>query len=176
MQHNDLPPKTYIKKCSANLNNLGPIINKCLFSKDDLLAILPANLVVGELQIISAVEKAYESFFSGRPFSSSFSMEFLLYFFATAKINKALGNLADVSRTKHFFVVTASKDAHRAIKSMRCVLSSGFKTTDFKHRPCVKKLRALYGVKSLGTYSLHSHRKALELAIIEKQAMLMLGK
>ena len=176
MQHNSLPLKIFIKKCSANLNTLGPIINKCLFSKHDLLAIVPANLIISELQIKSAVEKAYRSF-SSSPISKSISMEFLLFLFATARIDEMINSVEKGSRNaKYYFVVVASEDARQAVKTLRCVYREGFKKTEFELKPCVKKLSKLYRITWLNAYKGVPRRKALEFAIIEKQALLKLGK
>ena len=173
MQHR-LPLKIFIKKCSTNLNNLEPIINKCLFSSRDLLAIVPASTIISELQIKSAIEKSYNSLFSNRPISKSLSIEFLLFLYATRKISEALSTVA--KKDKYFFVVVASGSKERAARSLRCIYASGFKNAEFKLKPNVKKLAKLYKITWLDAYKGFPREKALELAVIEKQALLRLSE
>jgi tRNA threonylcarbamoyladenosine modification (KEOPS) complex Cgi121 subunit len=174
MQHNISQLKIFLKKCSTNLNNLEPIINKCLFSSHDLLAIVPASSLISELQIKSAIEKAYNSFFFAKPISKSLSIEFLLYLYATRKISEALNIVA--KKDKYYFVVIASKSKERAARSLRCIYASGFRKADFKLKPNVKKLAKLYKITWLNAYKGLPREKALELAVIEKQALLRLSE
>lgn len=174
MRYDSSRLKIFIKKCSTNLNNLEPIINKCLFSSRDLLAIVPASTIINELQIKSAVEKSYRSFLSNKPISKSPSIEFLLFLYATRKISEALNIVS--RKDKYYFVVVASENKKRALRSLRCIYASGFKKTGFRLGQNIKRLAELYKITWLDAYKGLSHKKALELAIIEKQALLKLSE
>jgi len=161
--------KLLIKKGSADLNSLMPKINKCLFSPYELIAIVPASTIVGKIQMLSAAEKAFKAFCSGNAISKNLCLEFLLYLYATPKIDEAL-KLAS-KKDKRYFLVFGSPC--RDLKEMlKCLHELGFREKSWKLRPSLKKLLAIY--KSASKLANNATAKKLELAIVEEQAMLRL--
>lgn len=158
-----------IKKGTANIDSIDAIINKCLFSERDIFALIPAKTIVSELQIINAIEKAFKTFGSKEMLAKSASLEFLLFLYGTRKINEAIRLVS--FRDKRYFLVAASKSKDRLKKMLNCALKNGFKEKEFVLKPNIKELTALYNINWLHAYKGIKKSEALQLAILEKQAL-----
>lgn len=158
-----------IKKGTANIDSIDAIINKCLFSKADIFTIVPAKTIVSELQIINAIEKAFETFASKKMLAKSSSLEFLLFLYGTRKIDEALRLVS--FKDKHYFLIIASKSKDRLKKMLNCALKNGFKEKEFALKPNIKELTTLYNINWLHAYKGIKKSEALQLAILEKQAL-----
>ena len=158
-----------IKKGFASTEDMEEMINKFLLSKHAIFALIPAKTIVSELQIISAIEKAEQAFKQNKGIAKNLSLEFLLFLYCTTQINRAIEIAC--KRTKKHVLVIASKSKQLAKKMLECAKKHGFEEREFKLKPNVAKLSKLYKIACLSAYKHMPKQNALELAILERQAL-----
>lgn len=160
----------FLGKTTSDLNSLMTKINKCLScskKSKGFAVIVPSKSILGRMQVISAAEKAIESFGSKHRLSKKLDIEFLLYLYGTSKIDEAL-KIANCGR-RNLLIACSEKEGF-----LKCLKKEGLRELALAFKPNISEAKRIYedAAKHLrGKIS----AKELELAVIEKQAMLLAG-
>ncbi|MEM4598784.1 MAG: KEOPS complex subunit Cgi121 [Candidatus Diapherotrites archaeon] len=160
----------FLGKTTSDLNSLMTKINKCLSCSKKgkrFAVIVPSESILGRMQVVSAAEKAFESFRSKDGLSKKLEIEFLLYLYGTSKIDEAL-KIANCGK-RNLLIACSEKEGF-----LKCLKKVGLKESPLSFEPDIAKAKIIYGGAAKVVKGKISPKK-LELAVIEKQAMLLAG-
>jgi len=136
--------------------------------------IIPANTVTSFFQVFAALEQTYFAFISKTSFSKKKELEFLLRFYGTKQINKAL-KMAQLNQGKNKVILICAQKNKKSLSAFFKITQKKLKITvqDFSIGKNKKELMKLYNVTEKELKTLNDQKNPLEKIVVEKNSLVV---